>query len=277
VVPDARAPGGFIYRPDPRHPMHPYNMAHRKRPELRRRLDEDPALQDYIRDHREPFASAFQQFALHRVAVLASDPTDRTKQQTIADGAQVMATKVIGTLDAAAERLAIRDVPPGVLFKYLVEHLVPEAHQYDWLTAITRSEPVGLFIAADGMITMVFTGASANERAEYEDLIKRAQRFFSYPVSTGGRPRRRAKPLDRPPTDPRAVARLRRQGRSIEDVARILQAVYPHDEWVRAHETGIEDRIAQRVERYAADGAAMLDEPGRDSPPDGAQDDTEKN
>jgi hypothetical protein len=154
---------------------------------------------------------------------------------------------------------------------------VPEARHDDRLTVITRSEPVGLFVSNDGMITMVFTGASANERSEYEDLITSAKRFLGYPVGTGGRPRRRVKPVDRPPTDPRAVARLRQQGRSVADVARILQAVYPHDEWIRAHETGDEERIVQRVERYAADGAAMLDETGRDRPPDGAQDDTPEN
>jgi hypothetical protein len=113
VVPDTRAPGGFIYRPDPRHPMHPYNVAYRKRPRLRQQLDEDPALQDYIRDHRDRFAAAFQEFDFHKTAVLASDPTDRTKQQTIAAGAHEMTARIIGTLDRAAERLAIRDVPPA--------------------------------------------------------------------------------------------------------------------------------------------------------------------
>src|SRR4051812_7789023 len=47
----SRDPDERHYRPDPRHPLHPYNRQQRKRPRLRSELERDPALSNFVASH----------------------------------------------------------------------------------------------------------------------------------------------------------------------------------------------------------------------------------
>ena len=178
-IPDSRIPGGGHYRPDPRHELHPYNIANQREPKIRSWLDEDAALQAYI-DKQRPIAQA----ALANARLLrAATPRDLR----LAEEASQIVAAIVGDLDRASRRLGPGDVPEWVKFHYLAGHIMPPEYVAEHLTSV---EPVGLIAQRDGTISLVFTGASENDRQPYEELIRSAQTFFGHRKNRGGRPRR---------------------------------------------------------------------------------------
>ena len=259
VVRDPALPGGFVYRPDRGHSIHPYNAALRKRPELRTWLAQDPELQGYVRANRDRIHEAFRAAQARRDELIAAVPTANAADiAAFASLVRGLLTEVLALIDRASNDLGRKDVPRWVRLHYLVGELIPPDLQSEELQRFIRPESVAIFADIEGAITMVFTGATENERRAWEPLIRSAQRHFRFRKGAGGRPRRADQASPAASTDPRVVARLVRQGRPLADTAHALHAVYPDDDWLRPYEAGDEARIAHRVARYAADGEAAL-------------------
>src|SRR5215210_6666391 len=62
--------GGYHYRPDPRHPLHPYNIALRRNPRLLKQLNESEEIRSYVNTRRRHLQVAMAEIAIRR----ASDP-----------------------------------------------------------------------------------------------------------------------------------------------------------------------------------------------------------
>ena len=171
--------GGAFYRPDTRHRMHPYNVLTEREPRLRQWLDEDAGIQAFIAQHQEPLRRRFTEVR----AQASAGPIDAA---TILDG-KSLTKSVLVMVGDASRRLGPADVPEWVTYHYIAQKLIPLTLRAKHLTAL---EPVGLWALSNGMITMSFTGASQNERRDWEPLIKSAQTFFGHRKDPGGRKRR---------------------------------------------------------------------------------------
>lgn len=175
------SPGSF--RPDPRHPNHPYALAQRQQPKLRAWLDADDELQAFIH-HWKPRA--------HRVlttlrARIVAGPNDPNTTQEAAQFADTLLDAIL----VACHQLGPDDVLPWIKQHYLTESVIPPEFLARYMT---RVEPVGLFATTDGRIVMAFTGATSTERTGYDTLIRAAQERFGHRKDQGGRKSRKKDP-----------------------------------------------------------------------------------
>jgi len=171
-------PNESYYRPDPRHELHPYQQELRRRPGLLRRLERDPQLRgvvDSLAPETRTVSDAIRSEALRSgVTPLLYRGSDR------------FLSSLIDTIHDAARSLGPADIASETKFHYLGSQIVPPEYLPRWVVPI---DPVMLWIDTDGVITMRFTGASAGERDNYNDLIRSAQKALGYRGNEGGRPR----------------------------------------------------------------------------------------
>lgn len=187
VVHDPSRAGGFYYRPDVDHPLHPRNDPRWRGDEHRRRLDEDPELQAFIALNRERFNAVFEEFDRHKAELAPDGIADEHTLATLVEGAHILTAKVFGAIHEGSDRYGASDLTSWAKYKYLVEKLVPPTHANDDLHLLTMTADVDVWAANDGTITMAFKGSSANERESWDDLISEAQTFFGHRRNTGGR------------------------------------------------------------------------------------------
>ncbi len=181
--PSRSVTGRGHFRPDPRHPDHPYNVAQRQQPKLRAWLDTDDELQAFIREWK-PHASRMLTTLRARIVASPNDPNVGAEATQFTD-------TLIRAIHAASQQLGPDDVLDWIKQHYLAECIVPPEFLARYMT---RVEPVGLIASTDGSITMVFTGATPSERNGYEHLIRAAQERFGHRKDRGGRKSRKDDP-----------------------------------------------------------------------------------
>jgi hypothetical protein len=175
------APGSVDYRPDPDHPAHPFNDATRREPRIRQWLDEDSGVQRFIEEARPAYDAAFGDLR-RRLAQGFCGPLTMAWLEQAGDNLLKVA---YANLEAESQRLSPPDIDPWVTFYYLLGKLVPKDLSPRILSEI---EPVSLFANAHGAIFMKFTGATAKERGQWDEVIRKAQQHFGHRTDTGGRP-----------------------------------------------------------------------------------------
>ena len=192
-IPDPASPDGGFYRPDPRHPKHPYNQALGDDPRLARRLRGDPSLHGFV-DKWAPIARNTLMSIVE--VVRTAGPTAETRRHVDSFLAQLY-----GEAGLASERLGPPDIPAWIKHRYVLRRVVPDELLPPWVAPI---DPVTIFARPDGYIVMGFTGATLDERHAYDPLITEAQRHFRHQKEIGGRP-----PDEERGALAREVARLR--------------------------------------------------------------------
>ncbi len=180
-VPNNDMPGGGYFRPDVRHPMHPYNVVQRDTPKLRSWLDDDEEIQAFIAFIRRWKPEVDVKFADIRLRTTAGG----TDLGILAEAAE-FTSALVDEIGRASRTIGPKDISAWMKLHYLADRIAPPGVMSEYLTSV---EPVGLFATLDGHITASVTGASQKERRLYNGLIDEAQRFFGHRKHAGGRPR----------------------------------------------------------------------------------------
>ena len=102
VVPAGPELGGFYYRPDVKHPQHPYNDPRWQGSKTSVWLESDPELQRYIAENRERFSSAFQEFIRQRDLVAPGGEVDSITLEALRAGSSSFMAKVFGAIKKAS-------------------------------------------------------------------------------------------------------------------------------------------------------------------------------
>ncbi len=238
-IPDATMPGGGHFRPDVRHPKHPYNVVQRRTPKLRSWLDEDEDLQAFIRTWKPRAEAGLADIRL-RVVTGHPDPGVRAD-------AHAFSSTLAEAMEHASRTIGPKDVAAWVKLHYLAGRIVNPRFMADYLTTV---EPVALVATSDGAVTAHITGASQNERHLYEWLIDEAQRYFGHRKHPGGRPRTEESTESAELAT--TVAKLAWMGLSTAQIAAFMG-------W----DSSDADAIEKRVSTYFRAGKAALAESDR--------------